>query len=101
MIRFALEVAAFVLLPTVASALGVAIVTVSSTGGVSTLLEWDGNIPSFSECHAEVLKAKRYMDGNFDPTWITMHGREEQESISNPVDFLVPEVMESTVWEEK
>ncbi|MGE0607993.1 MAG: DUF692 domain-containing protein [Pirellulales bacterium] len=31
------------------------------TGGVSTLLEWDANIPPFAEVHAEVLKARRYM----------------------------------------
>lgn len=32
-------------------------------GGVSTLLEWDANIPPFETLHAEVLKAKRYMAG--------------------------------------
>ena len=37
------------------------------TGGASTLLEWDGDIPGFAECHAELLKAERYMDGGFDP----------------------------------
>ena len=31
------------------------------TGGVSTLLEWDANIPAFPIVHAEVLKAKQYM----------------------------------------
>lgn len=31
------------------------------TGGVSTLLEWDANIPPFPVLHAEVLKAKRYI----------------------------------------
>ncbi|MBI1371699.1 MAG: DUF692 family protein [Phycisphaera sp.] len=31
------------------------------TGGVSTLLEWDANIPPFDVVHAEVLKAKRYI----------------------------------------
>ncbi len=31
------------------------------TGGVSTLLEWDANIPPFDVLHAEVLKAKTYM----------------------------------------
>jgi uncharacterized protein (UPF0276 family) len=30
-------------------------------GGVSTLLEWDANIPEFDVLHAEVLKAKRFM----------------------------------------
>jgi len=33
------------------------------TGGVSTLLEWDANIPPFEELHAEVLKAKTHLQG--------------------------------------
>jgi len=33
------------------------------TSGVSTLLEWDGDIPSFEEYHSEMLKAKNYMSG--------------------------------------
>jgi len=33
------------------------------SGGASTLLEWDGNIPSFDDCHAELLKARDYMHG--------------------------------------
>lgn len=32
------------------------------TGGVSTLLEWDANIPEFPVVHAEVLKAKQFFD---------------------------------------
>ncbi len=32
------------------------------TGGASTLLEWDAKIPEFPVVHAEVLKAKRFMD---------------------------------------
>lgn len=31
------------------------------TGGASTLLEWDANIPEFPVVHAEVLKARQYM----------------------------------------
>lgn len=31
------------------------------TGGVSTLLEWDAKIPEFPIVHAEVLKARHYM----------------------------------------
>ena len=31
------------------------------TGGVSTLLEWDSNIPAFPIMHAEALKARDYM----------------------------------------
>lgn len=70
------------------------------TGGASTLLEWDGNIPSFEECHAELLKATRYMDGHFEPTRVVMAAGDGDESVSNPVDFLVPEVMGRTVLED-
>lgn len=34
------------------------------TGGVSTLLEWDANIPPFPVLHEEVLKAKRFMQAH-------------------------------------
>jgi uncharacterized protein (UPF0276 family) len=36
------------------------------TGGVSTLLEWDANIPALNVVHAEVLKAKQHMSGLHD-----------------------------------
>ena len=48
------------------------------TGGVSTLLEWDANIPPFQEVHNEVLKAKRHMDAEFP-------AEEEQSSVSATV----------------
>jgi hypothetical protein len=31
------------------------------TGGRSTLLEWDEEIPTFPVVHREVLKARKYM----------------------------------------
>jgi len=37
------------------------------TGGVSTLLEWDANIPDFPTLHAEVLKAKKFIQGEEIP----------------------------------
>ncbi|HEV3418420.1 MAG TPA: DUF692 domain-containing protein [Pirellulales bacterium] len=37
------------------------------TGGVSTLLEWDAKIPPFPVVHAEVLKARQYMDAQLPP----------------------------------
>jgi uncharacterized protein (UPF0276 family) len=37
------------------------------TGGVSTLLEWDARIPAFPVLHAEVLKAKEFMQGRCRP----------------------------------
>lgn len=35
---------------------------VELTGGVSTLIEWDDELPSFPEVHAEVLKARRFLE---------------------------------------
>jgi uncharacterized protein len=37
------------------------------TGGASTLLEWDAKIPPFPELHAEVLKAKDYLQRELQP----------------------------------
>jgi uncharacterized protein (UPF0276 family) len=36
--------------------------SVKRTGNVSTLLEWDADIPSFEVVHAEALKARAYRD---------------------------------------
>ena len=66
------------------------------TGGASSSLEWDGNIPSFDHCHAEILKAKHYMQGDFNPANAAISSAIEPETISNPVDFLVPGVMQRT-----
>jgi uncharacterized protein (UPF0276 family) len=38
------------------------------TGGVSTLLEWDARIPPFAVVHAEVLKARRYINQQAEGT---------------------------------
>lgn len=67
------------------------------TGGVSTMLEWDGNIPTFDQCHAEILKAKQYMQKNeFSMKQIDPEITENQaEAISTPMDFIIPPVMES------
>lgn len=35
------------------------------TGNVSTLLEWDAEIPEFPVLHAEVQKVKKFRDGDF------------------------------------
>lgn len=63
------------------------------TGGVSTLLEWDGNIPSFDQCLFEINKAKEYMSGTFNPNLIQTNREISQESLSTPIDFLMPDVM--------
>ena len=64
------------------------------SGGASTLLEWDGNIPSFEECHAELLKAHDYMGGESFKRSIEAR-REMSDGVSNPVSFLVPSVMDA------
>ena len=64
------------------------------TGGVSTLLEWDGNIPSFDKCLSELNKAKYFMSGEFDPSALKQPTEKKEEWVSTPIDFLVPGVME-------
>ncbi len=54
------------------------------TGGVSTLLEWDANIPDFPDLVAELHKAKAVLKGELPQVAITSSG---EEAISNPVDF--------------
>ena len=71
------------------------------TGGAATLLEWDDDIPSFADCHAELLKAERYMGGRFEPARAGAGRRPAAPTrVSNPVGFLVPRVMDSIVLEE-
>lgn len=53
----------------------------SRTDGVSTLLEWDARIPDFPTVHAEVLKARRYLDSS-DSTLGVFDGREIQIKIT-------------------
>ena len=72
------------------------------TGGASTMLEWDGNIPSFDKCHAEILKAKKYMESKnrpIKPNYSEVF-KNESEEISTPMDFIIPHVME-TIEREK
>jgi len=66
------------------------------TGRASTLLEWDGNIPSFDACAAELHKARLYMHGEPDLNVIAAPGRVEPDQLSTPIGFLVPEVMSTT-----
>ncbi len=53
------------------------------TGGVSTLLEWDANIPAYPELIAEVELAKAVMRGEFPDVPVFCA---EQEVVSNPVN---------------
>ncbi len=67
------------------------------TGGVSTLLEWDGNIPGFDICLKELHKAKQFMHSN--PNFNT--GKKQQisefEAQSTPIDFIVDTMMDKVV----
>ena len=67
------------------------------TDGASTLLEWDGNIPPFAQCVEELLKAREYMQGEFDRARIVGGATSGADTVSNPIGFLVPHVMEQTV----
>jgi len=67
----------------------------------AVLLEWDGNIPSFQECHTELLKAQTYMGKQNRPVNAITDYPKNRDAISNPVDFLVPEVMDKTVLEQQ
>ncbi|HEX8238848.1 MAG TPA: DUF692 domain-containing protein [Allosphingosinicella sp.] len=69
------------------------------TGGASTLLEWDGDIPSFAECHAELLKANGHMGAGFGPPPAGPADPGAADGVSNPVGFLVPRVMDSAAME--
>ncbi|MFL6843380.1 MAG: DUF692 domain-containing protein [Allosphingosinicella sp.] len=71
----------------------------AKTGGASTLLEWDGDIPAFAECHAELLKAERYMGGAAGEAG-GPSDRDGEAAVSNPIGFLVPRAMDSIVLEE-
>lgn len=62
------------------------------TEGASTLLEWDGSVPSFPRMHEEVLRARNFMEGPVDQRRLHSQPGPPQDPISNPVDFLVPAV---------
>ena len=55
------------------------------TGGVSTLLEWDANIPDFPVLVEELDKAKAVLEGMIPEASVRKSGAEEV--VSNPVDF--------------
>lgn len=65
------------------------------TGGVATLLEWDGNIPPFDQCMEELYKAKTFMHAGLGLSIEKSIPVESREALSTPISFLVPEVMEN------
>ena len=66
------------------------------TGGVSTLLEWDANIPPFPEMHAEVLKARHFMCDDLDGMPVATPSPEPSAdvgpAIPHPLHYVAPEV---------
>lgn len=59
------------------------------TGGVSTLLEWDGDIPAFDVYHAEMLKARNFMHGEIITAMPVQAMAETETGVSNPINFMV------------
>lgn len=67
------------------------------TGGASTLLEWDGDVPAFADLHCEVLKAREFMRGEVDALQLYRETAiSEAASVSNPVDHIVSEVRDQS-----
>ena len=76
------------------------------TGGVSTLLEWDAEIPEFPVVHAEVLKARQFMGAaaEIDAAGQVLAGAPQADvrpapatpsrhgGVSNPLAYIVPPV---------
>jgi uncharacterized protein (UPF0276 family) len=61
---------------------------IALTGEVSTLLEWDANIPSFNELHAEVLKAKTIFEGGELPA--TKDQTQQESAVPHPLHNTTP-----------
>jgi len=64
------------------------------TGGSSTLLEWDAKIPEFPVLHAEVLKARQFLDEDWTASEVpvTATGTKETVTVPHPLAFVAPEV---------
>lgn len=62
------------------------------TGGAATLLEWDSRIPDFDAYHAELLKARKFMNAFNKTQEVGVQKETNFGSVSNPVDFLVTDV---------
>lgn len=63
------------------------------TGGASTLLEWDANIPSFPQVHEEVLKAKRFMgDEALDADSYEPEKPSQHMTVFHPLHQIRPDV---------
>ena len=58
------------------------------TGGVSTLLEWDANIPDFPTLHAELLKTQSAIESPL-PEAVSSKSIKQDTRLSNPIHFMV------------
>ncbi|MFM2112366.1 MAG: hypothetical protein RLZZ271_1026 [Pseudomonadota bacterium] len=71
------------------------------TGGASASLEWDGHIPDFETCHAELLKARAYQlqmvgeTAHSTPPEPQATNASEPLAVPNPVNFLVAPVYDN------
>lgn len=65
--------------------------TIQLTGSVSTLLEWDSNIPEFPELRKEILKAKTIFEGGEIPKPVT--SKAPSETVPNSLH------LRETIWE--
>jgi uncharacterized protein (UPF0276 family) len=78
------------------------------TGGMSTLLEWDARIPEFPVVHAEVLKARQYMNGlasaeggrgemaggaSTRAAGADREANQAASGVSNPIAYIVPQIV--------
>jgi len=64
------------------------------TGGAATLLEWDAKIPPFPVLHAEVLRARRFVDDTAEPfegASAVRYEEAETPAVPNPLHFIEPE----------
>jgi uncharacterized protein len=66
------------------------------TDGISTSLEWDGNIPPFEDYLAELHKAKQFMR---DELFVIENTEQiiESETFSTPIDFMVNPLMKEAI----
>jgi uncharacterized protein (UPF0276 family) len=68
------------------------------TGGVSTLLEWDANIPSYQELLAELDKARQLMSSGILPVVPLYQANTVEQSrlVSAPIDFQLGHIENGT-----
>lgn len=62
------------------------------TGGVSTLLEWDAEIPPFEKMHAEVLRAKNFMGSARSASPSQPANESRPDAVPQPATFIAAEV---------